>query len=472
MGSVFQLAGRCSLRPEIRYARNGEVAIGYAVLGDGPMDLAYLSPFNNLEVVWENPQYAAFLRSLAVSARVIVIDRRGTGVSDRYSPDDLPPLEDLVDDLAAVLDAVGSERAVLFGFSDAGALCAMFASTRPDRAAGLILYSTAARGKQDAEYPWQWSEPEWAEYLEAVRQGWGTRQYALESLAQFNPSLVGDPRMEAWWERFQRLSASPSAIYAQEGVFREMDIRRLLPAISVPTLVLHRTGDRIEPVGAGHYLKEQIAGAEFVELPGADHFPWAGEPEPLVAEVARFVDRVKREHEEDFDRVLATVLFTDVVNSTGRSAELGDRRWREIQTQHDRLIRAQLARYRGREVDTAGDGFFAVFDGPARAVRCASSICASMASLGIEVRAGLHTGEVRQEGDAVAGIAVSIGARIGAIAGSNEVLVSSTVKDLVVGSELAFTDRGIHQLKGVPDDWRLFAVADRDGAPAPAVGGG
>ncbi len=447
------------LKPEIRYARNGEIAIGYCVLGDGPADLAYLSPFNNLDIMWESPLYAAFLRSLATFARVIVIDRRGTGVSDRYSPDDLPLLEDLVDDLAAVLDAVGSDRATLFGFSDAGALCAMFASTRPDRVAALVLHATAARGTQVAEYPWQWSEEQWRDYLREVRNGWGTREYAKETLALFNPSLAGDRQMERWWERYQRLSASPSAIYAQEKVFREMDIRHLLPAISVPALVLHRTDDQIEPVGAGRYIADQIAGAEFVELGGADHFPWAGDQEALVAEVRQFIDQVQREHEEEFDRVLATVLFTDVVDSTARSAEMGDRRWREVRSQHDNLIRAQLARYRGREVDTAGDGFFAVFDGPARAARCGSRIAASMAQLGLEVRVGLHTGEVRYEGDAVTGIAVAIGARIGSLAEPGEVLASSTVKDLVVGSELTFVDRGTHALKGVPDDWRVFAVA-------------
>ncbi len=447
------------LKPEIRYARNAEIAIGYCVLGDGPADLAYLSPFNNLDVMWENPIYAAFLRSLAAFARVIVIDRRGTGVSDRYSPDDLPLLEDLVDDLAAVLDAVGSDRATLFGFSDAGALCAMFASTRPDRVAGLVLHATAARGTQAADYPWQWSEEEWRDYLSRVRNGWGTREYAKETLALFNPSLAGDAQMERWWERYQRLSASPSAIYAQEKVFREMDIRHLLPAISVPSLVLHRTDDQIEPVGAGRYIADQIAGAEFVELGGADHFPWAGNQEALVAEVKQFIDQVQREHEDEFDRVLATVLFTDVVDSTARSAEMGDGRWREVRAQHDNLIRAQLARYRGREVDTAGDGFFAVFDGPARAARCGFRIAASMAQLGLEVRVGLHTGEVRYEEDAVTGIAVAIGARIGSLAEPGEVLASSTVKDLVVGSELTFVDRGTHSLKGVPDDWRVFAVA-------------
>ena len=240
--------------PEVRYARNGDIAIGYAVLGEGPEDLVYLSPFNNLDIAWENPLYVGFLRRLSSFARVVVVDRRGTGVSDRYSPEDLPPLEDLVDDLAAVLSALGSERAALFGFSDAGALCAMFAATRPERVTGLILYATAAKGMQASDYPWQWSEREWQDYLDDVKAGWGTREYAEKSLPLFNPSLAGDQRMLAWWERFMRLSASPSSIYAQEQVFREMDIRGLLPAIGVPSLVLHRADDAIEPVGAGRYL--------------------------------------------------------------------------------------------------------------------------------------------------------------------------------------------------------------------------
>jgi pimeloyl-ACP methyl ester carboxylesterase len=238
-----------SVPPEIRYARNGEVAIGYAVIGTGPHDLVYLPPYNNLDLVWENPWYERFLRRLSSFARVIVIDRRGTGVSDRYSPDDLPPLEELADDLAAVLDDVGAERAALFGVSDTGALCAMFAATRPERVSALILYATAARGMQAPDYPWQWSEKEWEAYLDRTKAGWGTRKFAEDSLPFIIPSLAGDKRMLAWWERFQRLSASPSALYAQEQVFRELDIRRLLPAISVPTLVLHRAQDLVEPVG-------------------------------------------------------------------------------------------------------------------------------------------------------------------------------------------------------------------------------
>jgi pimeloyl-ACP methyl ester carboxylesterase len=446
------------VNPEIRYARNDDVAIGYAVIGSGPDDLVYLSPYNNLDIAWENPVYERFLRKLSTFARVVVVDRRGTGVSDRYSPDDLPPLEDLVDDLAAVLDEVQSDRAVLFGFSDAGALCAMFASTRPERVSGLILYATAARGTQAPDYPWQWDEEQWHGYLDRVRTGWGTREYAQESLPFVNPSLGRDERTVTWWARFQRLSASPSAMYAQEQVFREMDIRPLLPVISVPTLVLHREQDAIEPVGAGRYLAEEIAGAEYVELPGADHFPWAGDQNALIAQVERFVNRIRSEEHETFDRVLATLLFTDIVDSTTQAAALGDQRWRELRQEHDHVTRSQLARYRGREIKTMGDGFLAVFDGPARAVQCARVICESMGRRGVALRAGLHTGEIEADGGDVSGMAVTIGARIGALAGPGEVLVSSTVKDLVVGSSLSFEDRGLHDLKGVPDSWHLYAL--------------
>lgn len=454
--------------PEVAYARNGEIAIGYATIGDGPVDLVYLSPFNNLDVAWEHPAYARFLKSLASFARVIIIDRRGTGISDRYSPADLPPLEDLVDDLSAVLDAVGSERPALFGFSDAGALCAMFAATRPERVCALILYATAARGTQAHDYPWQWSEREWAEYLDGVRTGWGTRQFAAEMLAVFGPSLVGNEGTEAWFERFLRASASPSAIYAQEQVFRDMDVRQLLPAIGVPTLVLHRADDAVEPVGAGRYLAQEIVGATYVELSGGDHFPWAGDQDSLIAEVDRFVRRAWQEEQETFDRVLATILFTDIVDSTAQSAALGDSRWREISDRHDRVTRSQLGRFRGREVRWTGDGFLAVFDGPARAVRCAQAISQSMSRAGVQIRAGLHTGEIESNGDDIAGLAVAIGARVGDLAEAGEVLVSSTVKDLVVGSGLEFKDRGVHTLKGVPGSWQLHSLVTEATEPVPA----
>jgi pimeloyl-ACP methyl ester carboxylesterase/class 3 adenylate cyclase len=447
------------VKPEIRYARNGGVAIAFAVVGDGPVDLVYVAPFGNLEIAWENPLFAQFLRRLATFARVVIIDRRGTGLSDRYASDDLPALEDLVDDVTVVLDAVGTERAALLGFSDAGALCAMFAAVHPERVSALILYATAARGTVAPDYPWQWSEDEWHEYLAEVGSGWGTPAYAEQSLAFFNPSLVGDERQLAWWGRHQRLSASPGAMLAQELVFREMDIRRMLPAIGVPTLVLHRTDDAIEPVEQGRYIADAIHGAQHVELPGRDHFPWAGDQAALVSEVQHFLSDVRAEDDSSFNRVLATVLFTDIADSTARSASMGDRDWGDVRQQHDRQARGQLARFRGREVKSLGDGFLAVFDGPARAVRCAEAISASVTRLGIEVRAGLHTGEVELEGNDVAGIAVAIGARIGALAAPGEVLVSSTVKDLVVGSGLSFADRGVHPLKGVPDEWRLYALA-------------
>jgi pimeloyl-ACP methyl ester carboxylesterase/class 3 adenylate cyclase len=445
------------LKPQVAYARHGEIAIGYVTMGHGPDDLVYVSPFNHLDLIWDNPLYARFLRSLCSFARVIVMDRRGTGVSDRYSPDDLPALEDLADDLEAVLDAVGSERPALFGFSDAGALCAMFAATHPERVSALILYSTAARGTQAPDYPWQWSEPKWREYLGELRE-WGTREYAQRALREINPSLASDPRMQLWWERFQRASASPSAVYAQEQVFREIDIRRLIPAIGVPTLVLHRMDDAIEPVGAGRYIASQLPDSEYVELPGADHFPWAGDQDTLVAELQRFLERVWQEEQETFERVLATILFTDIVDSTTQAASLGDHRWREVCEHHDRITRTQLARYRGREVRWTGDGFLATFDGPARAVRCARAISESMKRIGVDLRAGLHTGEIEPEGNDISGLAVVIGARVGALATAGEVLVTSTVKDLVVGSGLGFEDRGAHELKGIPSSWHLFAL--------------
>jgi pimeloyl-ACP methyl ester carboxylesterase len=457
----------------VRYARNGEVAIGYTVIGEGPADLVYLAAFSNLDLAWDNPLYARFLSELASFSRLILVDRRGTGVSDRYAPGEVPPFEELVDDLDAVLDAAGSERTALFGYSDTGALCAMFAATRPDRVSGLILHATAARGRQAPDYPWQWSDEEWKQYLDELRDpsaGYGTREYAEATLPLFAPSLGADERTVEWWERFQRHSASPSALYAQEQVFQKMDIRGMLPSIGVPTLVIHRTDDAVEPVGAGRYLGQAIPNAEYVELAGADHLPWAGDQDAMIAEVQRFFDRVRMDEGETFDRVLATVLFTDIVDSTAQAATMGDQAWREVREQHDRLTRGQLARYRGREVKTMGDGFLALFDGPARAARCASEICGSMEQLGVEIRAGLHTGEIQPDGDDISGIAVAIGARVGAIAGSGEVLVSSTVKDLVVGSGLAFEDRGTHRLKGVPDAWHLYALRRREAAPSADAG--
>jgi class 3 adenylate cyclase len=451
---------------EIEFARNGEIAIGYTVVGDGPVDLVFVPVVSNLEVLWENPLLESFLRGLGSFSRLVVVDRRGAGVSDRYSPDDLPPLEDLVDDIIAVIDAAGSQRPVLFGYSDTGAQCALLAATYPERVRGLVLYAVTARGTQAPDYPWQWTEAEWSEYLETMVAGWGTQRYAEATLPLFAPSLADDPRHLAWWRRLQRVGSSPGAQLAQERVFREMDIRGLLPAVGVPTLVLHRAGDQVELVGSGRYVAETIPGARLVELAGSDHWPWAGDQESLVSEVARFVAELRQDEESETNRILATVLFTDIVDSTSQAAALGDRRWRELRERHDLLVRGQLARHRGREIKTVGDGFLATFDGPARAVSCARAICPAVRGLGIEVRAGLHTGEIELDGDDISGVAVAIGARVGALAAAGEVLVSSTVKDLVIGSGLDFDDRGEHELKGVPDTWRLFAAVGDSRGPS------
>lgn len=447
-----------AVTPEIRFALNGDVAIGYAVVSDGPIDLLYVSTFSNLDLIWESPLFARFLQGLGSNTRLIVFDRRGQGVSDRLSPSDIPLLEDNVDDVIAVLDAVGSRRAVLMGGSDTGALCLMLAAAYPERVAGLVLFAAAAVGVQAPDYPWQWSDGEWSEYLDEVRASWGTRQYAENNLPLFCPSLVGDAKQLDWFERFLRGTASRNVQVAIENVMRQMDVRSLLPTIGVPTLVMHRVDDKVEDVGASRYLAGAISGAEYVEFEGADHFPWAGEQELVLREITRFVKSVSDEDAATSNRVLASVMFTDIVDSTAHAATLGDRRWRETRESHDRIVRSHLARFRGREVKTIGDGFLATFDGPARGVQCARKICASVESLGIDVRAGLHTGEIELDGDDVAGIAVAIGARVGALASPGEVLVSSTVKDLVVGSGLVFEDRGEHALKGVPDPWRLYAA--------------
>ena len=445
------------VEPDVRYARNGTVSIAYEVIGEGALTLVCLSPFDNLEIIWENPLYARYLRRLGDLAQVIVIDRRGTGLSDRFAPENVPPLEDLVDDITVVLDACGVERAVVFGFEEAAAQCAMFASSRPERVAGLVLYAATACGIRKADYPWQWSDEEWVDYLDAVRVGWGTAAYAQESMALFLPSHVGDSRIERWWLRFQRLAASPGSQLAMEEQLRITDIRSLLPAIGVPTLVLHRVDDAVEPVGQGRYIAKQIPGARYVELQGEDHFPWAGDSDAIVDEISTFLAGL-RDDESMADRVLATVLFTDIVGSTERAAAMGDSAWTAVLARERELARREVVRFRGRYIASTGDGLLAVFDGPARAVRCAQAISASARLLGLEVRAGCHTGEIELIGDDIGGLAVHVGARVAALAGGSEVWASSIVRDLTAGSGLDFEDAGEHQLKGVPNTWHLFRV--------------
>jgi len=449
--------------PDVHYARNGEVALAYQVLGKGPPDLVFVPQWiGNIEVTWDNPLYARFLNRLASFSRLILVDPRGTGLSDRLSPSDVPPLEVMMEDLSAVMDAAGSDRAVLFGGSENGALCALYAATYPRHTMALIAYSTAPRGDYGGDYGGHWTENDWEVYLSELAEGWGTPEYVKRTLEWAAPSLAADPEQRRWWTRLQRLAASPNAMLARERVWRQYDIRAVLPTIQVPTLVLHRSGDAVDNVEAGIDLARRIPGATFVELPGDDWLAWAGDQSRLLEEVESFLKGI-REEEVSFDRVLATVLFTDIVGSTVRAAELGDARWKELLEHHHAVLRSLLGRYRGTEIDTAGDGFFATFDGPARGVRCAQAITKAVRPLGLEVRAGLHTGEVETIDGHVGGIAVHIGARVGTMAQASEVLVSSTVKDLVVGSGLSFEDRGEHELKGVPETWRLFRVVPEAG---------
>jgi pimeloyl-ACP methyl ester carboxylesterase len=445
------------VEPTISYALNGDVAIAYEVIGEGPVDLLYLAPINNLEIVWENPHYARFLRRLTDFSRVILMDRRGTGLSDRFSPHDLPPIEDLADDIVAVLDAVGSKRAVLFGFSDAGTQCAMVAATRPERAMGLVLFAASASGKQQVDYEGQWSEEEWDSYLDLVRTSYGTEEFAKATLEMFIPSHVDDGRVTSWWTRWWRLSTSRNGNLEIERINREIDIRATIEAIDVPTLILHRTDDRIEPVDGSRWIASKMPAAAFVELAGGDHIPWAGDQDAVTDRLEAFV-RQLRGSADVADRVLATVLFTDIVESTQKAATLGDAAWKAILARHDEFARREVERFRGRYVNTTGDGLLATFDGPARAVRCAQAIAEATKPLGLEVRAGCHTGEIELEGDDIRGLAVHIGARVATNANASEIWVSSTVKDLTAGSGLVFEDMGEHVLKGVPDQWHLFKV--------------
>jgi pimeloyl-ACP methyl ester carboxylesterase len=438
-----------------RYARSGEVNIAYQVVGEGPLDLVFVSGWvSNLDVMWEEPSFARFLRRLASFSRLILFDKRGTGLSDRVPEADLPTLEARMDDVRAVLDAVGAERAALLGHSEGGPMCLLFAATYPERTVALVLIGTYARRLVAHGYPFG-AEPEaYDAFLREIADEWGGA-VGLEARA---PSLVDDTRFRTWWSDYLRMSASPGAALALTRMNGQIDVRPALETIGVPTLVVHRTGDRSLPVEGARYLAERIRGARLVELPGIDHLPFVGDQDAILDEIEEFLTGVRRGAGND--RVLATVLFTDIVGSTERAAKLGDREWRDLLDSHHLLVRRALESWRGIEVDTAGDGFLATFDGPARAIRCACAIRDAIRGLGLEIRAGLHTGECEVHGETVAGIAVHIGARVAALAGPGEVLVSSTVRDLVAGSGIEFAEHGEHELKGVPGRWRLYSVAD------------
>jgi pimeloyl-ACP methyl ester carboxylesterase/class 3 adenylate cyclase len=443
--------------PETRYAKTADgVHVAYQVVGEGPVDMVFVMGWvTNVEAMWDDPDFARFLGRLASFSRLILFDKRGVGLSDRVPEDRLPDLETRMDDVRAVMDAVGSERAVIFGVSEGGPMSMLFAATYPERSIALVLYGTVA--DFTARTPAYKYDP--AAYLARTEEAWGTLEFARGEIATWAaPGFESDERLVAWLASYMRKSASPAAAMALERMNREINAAHALPSIHVPTLIIAKEGDldfRFEQV---RETASRITGVELVVLPGSVHFPWVGTPDAVIDEVERFVVALG-EVEAELDRALATVLFTDVVGSTEKASELGDRSWKTLIEEHHRRVRGQLARYRGVEIDTAGDGFFATFDGPARAVRCARSIVDAVTPLGIEVRAGVHTGEVETIDGKVGGMAVVIGARVGASAGPSEVLVSQTVKDLVAGSGLAFEDAGEHELKGVPDRWRLYRMA-------------
>jgi pimeloyl-ACP methyl ester carboxylesterase len=439
--------------PDTYYARTADgVHIAYQVVGDGALDLIFVLGWTtNIEVFWEEPNLARFLTRLSSAGRLILFDKRGMGLSDRVPEDRLPSLETRMDDVRAVMDAVGSERAVVMGISEGGPMAMLFAATYPERTIGLVLFGTDSN--------WTGASPEaLARSQDDMDRRWGTEAYARDAIRDWGaPGYEDDEALIAWLASYTRRAASPGAAMALGRMNVQIDVTPTLSAIHVPTLVVSRTGDLDFPIEDVRVLASRIAGARLVEAPGTAHFFWVGDQESILAPVEAFVKELGG-HEAVLDRMLATVLFTDIVDSTAQGAAMGDRAWRELREAHDRTIRGQLARFRGREIKTMGDGFLATFDGPGRAVQAATAMVEAVAPLGIEIRAGLHTGEIELDGDDVAGLAVAIGARVGSKAGPSEVLVSQTVKDLVAGSGLGFEDAGEYELKGVPDRWHLYRV--------------
>ncbi|WP_448628103.1 adenylate/guanylate cyclase domain-containing protein [Geodermatophilus sp. URMC 64] len=440
--------------PRTRYAHNGDTSIAYQVIGSGDLDLVMVPGFvSHLDWFWLGRGPRHLMERMAEFSRLIVFDKRGTGLSDPVS--EPGTLEERADDLRAVMDAAGSEQAAVFGTSEGAAMAMLFAAAHPERTRDLVLYGATPRFSRAADYPCGRDEAELVRFLDALVAGWG----AGVGLEVFAPSHIGDPEFEEWFASAQRSGASPAMVRQLFSLWTRMDVRDVLSAIHVPTLVLHRRGDRLFDVSVGRYLADHIPGARYVELDGIDHVPFSGDIDQLTAEVQEFITG-SRPRLAVIDRVLATVLFVDIAGSTETAARVGDAVWAAIRTRFLVAARAELARYDGTEVDVAGDGLFATFTGPARAIRCALAIRHTVADIGIRVRAGVHAGEVeREDGRGVSGLAVHIGARVMAAAEPGEVLVSGTVKDLVVGSGLDFADRGLRQLRGVPGSWPLFAVA-------------
>jgi class 3 adenylate cyclase len=443
------------MQPQTKYAQSGDVNIAYQVVGEGPLDLVFVMGFvSNIDEAWTEPSFARFLTRLASFSRLITFDKRGTGLSDRVNETQLPTLEQRMDDVRAVMDAVGSKKAALLGISEGGPMCLLFAATYPERTAALMTFGSYPRLLKAHDYPWGRTEEDQRRWSEAIRSGWGAKPVGIEARI---PSLMHDERFREWLTRFLVRGASPSAVQALVRMNAQIDVRHVLPAIRVPALIMHRTGDCALDVRGSRLMAQKIPGAKYIEYPGDDHLPWTSDADAVLGDIEQFLTGAR--HAPEIDRVLATVMFIDIVRSTERAAEIGDRKWRDLLQNFYGVAQRNLERHRGRVIDTAGDGLFATFDGPARAVRCAHAINTEVPSLGLAVRTGVHTGEVEVLGEKVGGIAVHIGARVAGQAAPGEVIVSSTVRDLVAGSGIQFEDRGLHALKGVPGDWHLFRAA-------------
>ncbi|HXV32590.1 MAG TPA: adenylate/guanylate cyclase domain-containing protein [Gaiellaceae bacterium] len=450
------------LAPDVHYARSGDVSIAYQVLGDGPLDVVIVrGSLAHLDSVWEQPLFVQHVERLASFARVLLFDKRGMGLSDRLRS--VPTLEARMDDVRAVMDAAGMDRAALFGAHEGTRLAILFAATYPERTAALVLFDPSPKGRRSPDYPWARSDEEWRDWLREVGESWGTPEFFARQLREYTPTRADDEEFRAWYARHMRQSASPGAAVAFQRMVMDGDVTDVLPAIRVPTLVLHRAAS----AGPAAYVAERIPDAVRRDVPGlVDGFSWAdpagnGRLLDEAEEFLRGLDRAAAP-----ERVLATILFTDIVDSTRKAAELGDAGWRELLGRHNALVRRRLSEFRGTELNTTGDGFVASFDGPLRGLSCAGAIRDEVRELGLEIRAGLHTGEGELSGGRVGGIVLHIAARVAAAAGPGEVFVSGTVKDLVAGSGVEFADCGAHVLKGVPGEWRLFAVREAGTVPA------
>jgi pimeloyl-ACP methyl ester carboxylesterase len=444
--------------PRTRYTKSGGVNIAYQVIGDGPIDLVYtIGWVSNIDVIWEEPSYARFLERLASFTRLIIYDKRGTGLSDRVSVNELPTMEQRMDDVRAVMDAAGSEKAALLGISEGGPLCILMAATYPARVRALILIGAYAAGERAADAIGARTPEEWHRMITFLEENWG-EEASNDALRARAPSVYNDPQFRRWWDRYLRSAASPGAVVALTEMNEQIDVRSALLAISVPSLILHADGDRAVFADNGRYLAQSIRGARYIEYASQDHLPWVVPSDANIVASAIEELLTGKHSEPEHKRLLVTVLYTDTVESTAQGAQIGDERWRNLIETHQRLAREEVERQRGRLLKWTGDGIVATFDGPARAIRAACNLRDALASHGISTRAGLHTGECEVIGDDLGGIAMSIGSRVESLASPGEVLVSSTVKDLVAGSGIEFADRGEHTLKGVPGQWRILAV--------------